>query len=340
VNRPFGAATAHPEGPHEALTLAVGDISYTVVPALAMLGVSLAVAGTAVMGLHRPLSDYVDGGEVVGMAVLHPWANRLGADRFAVTEPATGATVDVDVATQAIARDPAGLVLHGMVGPATSWQVAPPVCGSGYAEVSAVADLGTDGAFMAAWPFPHRVAVTQRLEATGTAAGVLHVTVTVEPTGEVAVPLCGGWHPYFCVAGVARRHWELGMPPVAVVELDGDGLPTGVRTRQPGGSAPLGDRLYDDGFVLVAPAPARRGSQCDPNRTFILAGGGTTIGVEMGAGYDAAQVYAPGDHDVVAIEPMMAVTDAVRHGDHRWAHPGQPATAWFAVWVDTDAGGA
>lgn len=337
---PSGVATAHPEGPHQALTLAVGDTSYTVVADLGMLGVSLAVSGSEVMGLHRPLVDYVDGGEVVGMALLHPWANRLGADRFVVGEPATGEAAVVDVAGVALARDPAGLALHGMVGPATRWQVSPPVCGPGFAEVTAVADLAADQVFMAAWPFPHRLHVTQRVEATGPGSAVLHVAVTVEPTAGVAVPLCGGWHPYFALGGVPRARWVLGLPPVEQLALGGDGLPTGVRWRQDAQAAPLAGRHLDDGFALVAPAPARRGRRCDPDRTFTLAAAGTTVAVEMGAGYDAAQVYAPGDHDVVAIEPMMATTDAVRHGDHRWVAPGQTSTAWFAVWVDIDAGGA
>ena len=49
-------------------------------------------------------------------------------------------------------------------------------------------------------------------------------------------------------------------------------------------------------------------------RPFVLAGGGRRIELSVGPGYRFAQVYAPGDDDVVAFEPMTAPTNALVAG--------------------------
>jgi galactose mutarotase-like enzyme len=87
---------------------------------------------------------------------------------------------------------------------------------------------------------------------------------------------------------------------------------------------PLGDHTYDDGYSGV-PDGAR----------FVLAGGGRRISVEWVSGYRYAQVYAPGDDDVIAFEPMTAPTNAlVSDGlDLSLVQPGETYRATFSIRV-------
>jgi aldose 1-epimerase len=55
--------------------------------------------------------------------------------------------------------------------------------------------------------------------------------------------------------------------------------------------------------------------------------------VHFDEGYSAAQVFAPGDDDVVCFEPMAAPTDSLRRGGYRVVNPGESATAQFRIKV-------
>ena len=50
-------------------------------------------------------------------------------------------------------------------------------------------------------------------------------------------------------------------------------------------------------------------------------------------GYTAAQVFAPGDDDVVCFEPMAAPTDSLRRGGYRVVNAGEFAVAQFRIKV-------
>ena len=89
-----------------------------------------------------------------------------------------------------------------------------------------------------------------------------------------------------------------------------------------GATEPLKTVTYDDGFDNVP-----------DGAVFTLAGGERRIDVEFEKGYPAAQLFAPGTDDLVAIEPMTAPTDALRRGGYRCAAPGKPATARFSITV-------
>ncbi len=66
---------------------------------------------------------------------------------------------------------------------------------------------------------------------------------------------------------------------------------------------------------------------------FALAGGDRRIEVVFDRGFPAAQIFAPGTEDVVAIEPMAAPTNALRAGGYRSAVPGRPAESVFSIRV-------
>ncbi len=70
-----------------------------------------------------------------------------------------------------------------------------------------------------------------------------------------------------------------------------------------------------------------------PGSVFAVSGGGRRIEVHYDEGYTAAQVFAPGEDDVVCFEPMAAPTDALRRGGYREVAPGESVSAVFRVVV-------
>jgi aldose 1-epimerase len=299
-----------------ALTLesdALGGIEAIFVPEAGMICCSLRHRGEELLGQRGGLPKYVESGSTMGIPFLHPWANRLGRSRFEVA----GREVNLDLEDLPLKRDAAGLPMHGLLTAARGWKVERHGEVEGGGILAASFDFGAYPRLLAAFPFPHRV----EIEATLLGA-VLTITTTVHATGDVSVPVSFGFHPYLRLPGVERADWELEAPVRERLELDRSSLPTGVRepTRiEPG---PLGSRLFDDAFL----AP--------PNgEPFALSGGGRRIELRMDPGYRFAQIYAPGDTDAVAFEPMTAPTNAlVTAGpDLTLTEPGNSFSATFSI---------
>ena len=286
-------------------------LAATIVPSLAMLGWSLELGGEDLLGHPGGVREYVERGVVTGIPLLHPWANRLGGRRIAGLEEAT-----VDPGSMLVSLDPHGLPIHGLHLMDEGWAIVRREAAAGGAGVTGSLDLGAHAELMAAFPFPHEIAVAYDL--TG---DTLTVTTSLRATGAVAVPVSFGWHPYLRIPGVPREEWLVGMPVRRRAILDERQLPTGERedVRIPDG--PLGERTYDDEFpVLEAPA------------VFTLRGGGVRLEVAFGAGYPVAQVYAPARPEVIAFEPMTAETNALVTGDGlRRVPPGESFDATFSV---------
>ena len=67
----------------------------------------------------------------------------------------------------------------------------------------------------------------------------------------------------------------------------------------------------------------------------VLAGGGLRIAVELLAGYNYAQVFAPTDGEYVALEPMTAPTNALVSGSGlQIVEPGGTFRAVFRISVE------
>ena len=47
-----------------------------------MIGISLTDSGTELLGQRRGLDAYVANGKTMGIPLLYPWANRLGANSY------------------------------------------------------------------------------------------------------------------------------------------------------------------------------------------------------------------------------------------------------------------
>ncbi|HEX8102070.1 MAG TPA: aldose 1-epimerase [Solirubrobacteraceae bacterium] len=292
---------------HPAHRLVAGDLAAVWVPSVGMVGASLTQRGEELLALRAGLGACAERAKTFGIPLLHPWANRIGGDAYTVD----GTTVDL-TAAPAMRRDPDhGVPIHGLTAASPDWRVED----ASDTTLAATLDYGANEDLLAGFPFPHTLTVRVRLEPTA-----LTVDTTLTPTGDVAVPIAFGWHPYFVIPGVPRAQWEIELPARRALLVDERQIPTGETRAVDADAGPLGDRAFDDGYDELA------------SPVFAVAGGGRRIEVEFGAEYPVAQVFAPLAHDLIAIEPMTAPADALRsHAGLRFAAPGEPFSARFSV---------
>lgn len=285
------------------------SLTATYVPGAGMICTSLADDGVEFLGQRRGLQAYVSDGKTMGIPLLYPWANRLGESSYTVD----GAVVTLASGTNGVRGDANGLPIHGVLAANSGWLVTEQT------DNTLVATMDWSGAprLLASFPFPHMLTMSVTL-----LDRALTVATTVRPTTAASVPLCFGYHPYFQIPGVARAEWELATPSMRHLVVDDQGLPTGETGEWPSGAKPLGEDQLDDGFDAVA-----------DGAVFTLSGGGRAVEVTFTQGYHAAQLFAPGGDDLVAIEPMAAPTDALRRGGYPVAVPGHAVTSTFAVRV-------
>ena len=278
------------------------------VPDAGMIGISLTDSGVELLGQRRGLDAYVTDGKTMGIPILYPWANRLGANTYT----AEGTTVTLTPGRNAVRTDANGLPIHGVLAAYPNWRVTHESAN----ELTGEVDFG-DQELLASFPFPHRLALTVTLS-----ERTLRMRTSVTPAEDRAVPLCFGFHPYLQLPDVPRDQWIIETPPLRHLTLDAQGLPTGETTPQPAMTEPLGDKTFDDGYDEVA-----------DGAVFAVSGGGRRIEVHFEEGYPAAQIFAPPGEDVVCFEPMTAPTDALRRGGYRSAHPGDWGVAQFSIRV-------
>jgi aldose 1-epimerase len=279
------------------------------VPAAGMIGISLTDSGVELLGQRRGLDAYLTAGKTMGIPILYPWANRLGGNTYT----AENVTVTLTPGENGVRPDPNGLPIHGVLAAYPGWRVTT----ESENELTAELDFGTDAALLASFPYPHVLAMGVRL-----AERTLTVRTTVTATGDKAVPLCFGFHPYLRLPDVGRSEWIIETPPLRHLSLDGQGLPTGDSQPQLPKKGPLGDNAFDDAY-----------DQVDDGAVFAVSGGGRRLEVHFERAYPAAQIFAPPAEDVVCFEPMTAPTDALRRGGYRSALPGDPAVAVFSIRV-------
>ncbi|CDO86664.1 aldose epimerase [Mycobacterium triplex] len=277
------------------------------VPDAGMIGSSLTDSGVELLGQRRGLEAYIQAGKTMGIPILYPWANRLGGNTYA----AENVTVELTPGENGVRADPNGLPIHGTLAAYPGWRV---VTGSA-SELTAEVDFGAQERLLASFPYPHLLTVSVRL-----ADRTLTVRTTVTATGDTAVPLCFGFHPYLRIPDAPRSEWVLETPPLRHLSLDERGLPTGESSQQPAKKELLGDNTFDDAYDQVA-----------DGAVFAVSGGGRRLEVRFEQGYSATQIFAPPGEDVVCFEPMTAPTDALSRGGYRTARPGEPAVAVFSI---------
>lgn len=279
------------------------------VPSAGMIGTSLTDAGVELLGQRRGLEAYLENGKTMGIPVLYPWANRLSANTY----EAEGVTVTLRPGEHGVRADPAGLPIHGVLAAYPGWRVT----SESASELSAELDFGGDERLLASFPYPHVLTVT-----VGLAQRTLTLRTTVTPTGDRAVPLCFGYHPYLQLPNTDRSEWVIETPPLRHLSLDDRGLPTGEAVAQPARSQRLGTDTFDDAYDSVG-----------EGAVFAVSAGARRMEVCFEQGYTAAQIFAPPGEDVICFEPMAAPTDALRRGGYRKAGSRDAVSAAFSIRV-------
>jgi len=296
----------------ELVTLAAGGLEAAFAPSAGMAGVSLRHAGEELLDRQAGLRTYVERGAVMGIPLLHPWANRLAGFDYAVG----GRTVRLPDGPPLVRCEEHGLPIHGLLGGSRHWRVQSVRSDAAAARLTAVLDFGAHPELVAAFPFPHTLAIDARLDPAG-----LTIATTLTATGEIAVPVAFGFHPYLRLPGADRSTWVLDLPARRHLFTDARSIPTGRDEDEHATRLTLGTRSFDDGFSRIA-----------PGARFSVSGAGRRIAVTFVRGYPAAQVFSPPGGEFVCFEPMTAPTNSLRTGDglHRVA-PGAAYTAVFRI---------
>src|SRR5688572_5672257 len=196
------------------LTSPDGRIAASFVPSLNMICSSLVHDGADLLYRRAGLAVYADKAKTCGIPFLHPWANRLGADRFEIA----GRGVTLAEHAPRLARDANGLANHGLLGGRTTWEIVDRRADEHAASIRARFRFDADE-LLASFPFPHTVEVVATLR-----DGALEVATTLTSAAGETVPVSFGWHPYFALPS-PREQWMLTMPVRTQVALDTRMLP-------------------------------------------------------------------------------------------------------------------
>jgi len=285
------------------------SLTATYAPRIGMVGTSLSDDGVELLGQRRGLYAYVSNHKTMGIPILYPWANRLSSNGYGVD----GSVVTLTPGTGGVRTDEHGVPIHGFLAAYPDWTVTTLL----ESQLTAELDFAARPGLLASFPFPHLLTLDITL-----ADRTLTVTTTVTATTGSRVPLCFGFHPYLQLPDVPRAQWSIETPAMQYRPVNAWGIPTGAAEERPASSEVLGSKVIDDGYDEVA-----EGSM------FALSGGDRRIEVHFDQGFNAAQVFAPGNDDVVCFEPMAAPTDALRRGGYREVAPGESAVARFRIKV-------
>lgn len=280
-----------------------GFLEATVLPDLGLLGVSLRHDGEEVLALPHGVIGYRKG-HSTGLPFVAPWANRLSRWSY------DAAGVAVDLRGLPLHTDADDHPIHGTMGAQPGWEIVDLHGGS----LRARFDFGARPDLLASFPFPHEIVVA--LDVDGAS---LAVATTIRPTGERAVPVSFGYHPYLRLPRAPRSSWRVRLPDRRHLSLTADGLPTGGSEEEAAGWVTFGNTSFDDLYALGT------------DRSMTLEGGGRRVTVEMESGYPYAQVYAPPRWRFCCLEPMTAPTDGLVSGVHPTVAPGESFTARFSV---------
>jgi aldose 1-epimerase len=283
-------------------------------PGAGMVCCSLRHRGVELLGQRKGLRAYASGGSTMGIPILHPWANRLARWGYAVGD----VRVDLPSGSPLVHDDGRGLPIHGLVAGCPHWRVRKCDAASDGARLVAELDAAARPELLALFPFPHvlRMEVVLR-------DSTLEITTVLRATGDRAVPVAFGYHPYFRLPELPRPQWEVEVPVRRRMLLDERFLPTGRSEPVRIEPSPLGERIFDDLFTELEPAPV-----------FALSGGGRRLEVAFGEAYRIAVVYAPAADDVVCFEPMTAPTNPFEGGaELARVEPGRELRAHFRIRV-------
>ena len=297
----------------ERITLSSPDgVEVAFVPRGGMVGTSMTIDGTELLARRGGLPAYLDHASTYGIPILAPWANRL-AD---VHQQVGDVSWDVAPGDAHVHLDEFGQAIHGLLAGAQEWEVEDVSASGDVARLVARLRFGGHLDRFASFPFAHDLVVEVELR-----GRTLRITTSLTPTGEHAVPVAFGWHPWIAFPAVPRAEWDLDVPFVRRATLGPTNIPTGEVLDAPVPVGAIGDLFLDDVFLDVpdgAVATAR--------------GGDLAVAFRYVSGYPVGVVFAPLSMDVLCVEPMTAPTDPFSgRFPLRVAEPGETVTAVFEM---------
>ena len=290
----------------------VADLHATWLVGAGMLGASLVHLGEELLWQGAGPGGYAEQRKFMGIPFLHPWANRL--QRFGYH--ANGREVELDPSSPLLLRDDNGLPIHGLLTASRAWSLERLDADEHRASLLASFEFDRPE-LLDAFPFRHRLEMEIRLD-----QGGMSVTTAIIATGEEAVPIAFGFHPYLQIPGKPRAQWTVSFPVRRRLLLDSKGIPTGKTQPVEPIQGDVGERTWDDGFDRV-----------DTSALFEVRAGRRTIAVEYTAGYPVAQIFAPPGEEYICVEPMTAPTNALNGpaGAFRSLPAGESASAAFRI---------
>ncbi|MEO8740836.1 MAG: aldose 1-epimerase [Casimicrobiaceae bacterium] len=291
-------------------TLRAGDLSAVFLPGYGMLGASLQHRGAEILRRVDDLATSAAQGLTAGIPLMHPWANRLAAPRYALA----GHDIALDMDSPLLHRDANGLPIHGVRWSMLAWEVT-----RATATLLAARLDWTHAALLAIFPFPHVLEMVATLDPQGLTLATTLVALDAGP-----VPVSFGFHPYVGLPGLDRDEWRLELPAMRRLELDPLRIPTGAEQTTPAFNGPLRALEFDGGYALD-----------HPRVSLAIVGAGRRVSIDLHEGYAYAQVYVPPGKDFVALEPMTAPTNALISGSGlQCITPGARYTATFRIRVE------
>jgi aldose 1-epimerase len=147
----------------ETVTLSAGELEASFAPGLGMAGVSLRHAGEELLDGQAGLSAYAERGAVMGIPILHPWANRLAGFEYAVD----GRAVRLPDGPPLVRCEEHGLPIHGLLSGSPHWRVRSVATDGDHARLSATLGFDARPELLVAFPFPHTLGVDAALDADG-----------------------------------------------------------------------------------------------------------------------------------------------------------------------------
>ncbi|WP_416192282.1 aldose 1-epimerase [Neisseria sp. CCUG12390] len=175
------------------------------------------------------------------------------------------------------------------------------VAGSGADAQSAWVELAADyRRDDSGYPFAYRMNVVYRLDSDG-----LNITTRVTNTGQTAMPIADGWHPYFTLGGRVDD-WRMTLNSTQRLAFDEDLVANGKileDTRFQTASSLQGIEL-DNSFVLAAFNRA----------ACVLENNALRLELYPDESYPYLQIYIPDERDSVALENLSGAPDCFNNG--------------------------
>src|SRR3954463_3900972 len=145
----------------ETVTLSAGELEASFAPGLGMAGVSLRHGGEELLDRRAGLSAYAERGAVMGIPILHPWANRLSGFEYV----ADGRTVRLPDGPPLVRCEEHGLPIHGLLSGSPHWRVRARPTDRDRARLSATLAFDAQPDLLGAFPFPHTLTLDVALGA-------------------------------------------------------------------------------------------------------------------------------------------------------------------------------